>query len=313
MPSKRWDIFGVGTSAVDDLVYVDRFPQPDEKLAIRAKQRQGGGQTATALVAASRQGARTAYCGQLGDDDLSCFTLQALEREGVDCSPVIHTPGCRPFHAIVIVDTSTGSRTILYESEGVHEPDAEEIQPQWIASSRLVFIDQNFPRSGLRAARLAREFNIPVIADLEKTSLPDLEQLLAHIDHLIVNSEFARQVTGMDDPEAMVRGLASPRRAACVVTRGSEGCWFAERDGPARHFPAFPVQVVDTTGCGDVFHGAYAAAIIRGETIPRAVELASATAAIKATRPGGRAGIPDLAAVEQFLHDQPGHSTKIPG
>lgn len=313
MPSKRWDIFGIGTSAVDDLVYVDRFPHPDEKLAIRAKQRQGGGQTATALVAASRHGARTAYCGRLSDDDLSCFTVQALEREGVDCFPVIRTPGCRPFHAIVIVDASTGSRTILYDSEGVREPEIKDIRPQWIASSRLVFIDQNFPHSGLQAARLAHELNIPVIADLEKTDFPDLELLLAHIDHLIVSSEFARQVTGMDDPEAMVRGLAAPQRAACVVTRGSEGCWFTERDGPVCHFPAFSVQAVDTTGCGDVFHGAYAAAIIRGETIPRAIELASATAAIKATRPGGRAGIPDLIAVEQFLYSQQDDPTKIPG
>ena len=304
MASKRWDIFGIGTSAVDDLVYVDRFPQPDEKLAIRTRQRQGGGQTATALVAAARHGARTAYCGRLSDDELSCFTLQALEVEGVDCSPVIRSPGCRPYHAIVIVDASTGSRTILYQSEGVREPEPEDILPQWIESSRLVFFDQNFPRSGLQAARLAREMHVPVIADLEKCSLPNLDQLLATVDHLIVSQDFARQVTGLMDPQAMVQKLAAANRKACVVTCGSDGGWYAEYDGPVRQYPAFSVETVDTTGCGDVFHGAYAAAIARGESVTRGVEIASATAAIKATQPGGRAGIPSLAAVIEFLRSQ---------
>lgn len=302
MASKRWDIFGVGTSAVDDLVYVDRFPQPDEKLAMRGRQRQGGGQTATALVTAARHGARTAYCGRLSDDELSCFTLQALKNEGVDCSPVIRSPGCRPYHAIVIVDASTGSRTILYQSEGVREP--EEILPQWIESSRMIFFDQNFPRSGLQAARLAHAVNVPVVADLEKCSLPNLNQLLDQIDHLIVSQDFARQVTGLKEPQAMVEALAAANRAACVVTCGGDGGWYAEYDGPAQHYPAFRVAAVDTTGCGDVFHGAYAAAITRGESVTRAVTLASATAAIKATQPGGRAGIPGLDAVNEFLRGQ---------
>lgn len=304
MIDKCWDIFGVGTAAVDDLLYVDRFPQPDEKIPVRSKQRQGGGQTATALVAAARQGARSAYCGQLGEDELSRYTLQELEREGVDCSAVIRTPGCKPYHSVVIVDASSGSRTILYHNEGVREPAPEDIHSAWIQASKLVFIDQNAPRAGLQAARLARGLNIPVVADLERITNTDLDLLLAHIDHLIVNSGFARQVTGLTDARAMVQELATTERAACVVTCGSGGCWFAEYGGAAQYFPAFRVPVVDTTGCGDVFHGAYAAAIARGERIPRAVEIASATAAIKATQPGGRAGIPSLAAVDLFLQTQ---------
>lgn len=304
MTDKRWDIFGVGTAAVDDLLYVDHFPQPDEKIPVRAKQRQGGGQTATALVAASRQGARTAYCGQLGDDDLSEYSLRELEREGVDCSPVLRTPECRPYHSVVIVDAGAGSRTILYHNEGVREPEPDAIRPAWIQSSRLVFIDQNAPRAGLRAACLAREMAIPVVADLERTTLPELDALLAHIDHLIVGSGFARQLTGLSDARDMLASLARPDRAASVVTCGSAGCWFAEYAGPARYYPAFPVQVMDTTGCGDVFHGAYAAAITRGEDVQRAVEVASASAAIKATQPGGRSGIPTLAAVDVFLQGQ---------
>jgi sulfofructose kinase len=88
-----------------------------------------------------------------------------------------------------------------------------------------------------------------------------------------------------------------------VVTAGEQGCWYAERDGPVRHFPAYRVQVVDTTGCGDVFHGAYAACIARGESVERAIQVATATAGIKATHRGGRSGIPTRAAVEEFLQE----------
>jgi len=86
-----------------------------------------------------------------------------------------------------------------------------------------------------------------------------------------------------------------------VVTSGAQGCWYSERGGAVRHFPAFQVQAVDTTGCGDVFHGAYAACMAWGYGVERAIEVASAAAAIKATQPGGRSGIPTLPAVESFL------------
>ena len=95
--------------------------------------------------------------------------------------------------------------------------------------------------------------------------------------------------------------LARPNRACCAVTAGAQGCWYSEHGGRVRHFPAFRVPVVDTTGCGDVFHGAYAASIARGDGIDRAIQVATATAGLKASQPGGRAGIPDRVAVERFL------------
>jgi len=88
------------------------------------------------------------------------------------------------------------------------------------------------------------------------------------------------------------------------VTAGERGCWYAERDGPVHHVPALVVPVVDTTGCGDVFHGAYAAAIARGEPAARAIAIANVAAGLKATQPGGRAGIPNWETVEQVLADQ---------
>lgn len=111
--SLTWDVLGLGAAAVDDLLYVDQYPVPDSKVPVQAKERHGGGLAGTALVAAARLGAAVAYCGVLGDDDLSQYALEEFKREGIDCTPVMNDPSARPIHSIVIVDRTTGSRSML--------------------------------------------------------------------------------------------------------------------------------------------------------------------------------------------------------
>jgi len=300
----RWDVLGIGAVAVDDLVYVDRYPPPDTKVEFRDRRRQGGGLTGTALVAASRLGAKTAYCGVLGDDELSRFTLRELEREGVDCAPTSFAPDARPIYAVVIVDLSTGHRSILYSTAGVKAPEPGRITPELIASCRVLFVDHTAMEAALRAVELARAQGVPVVGDVEPNDDPRSIDLVWRVDHLIVGVQLAGQVSGESDPAAMVRALSRPGQACCAVTAGEEGCWYSEGGGAVRHFPAFRVQVVDTTGCGDVFHGAYAACIARGGSVSRAIQISTAAAGIKATRPGGRSGIPDLPTVEHFLRER---------
>lgn len=299
----RWDVLGFGAVAVDDLIYVDRHPLPDTKTPVRDRQRQGGGLAGTALVAAARLGARAAYCGVLGDDELSRFTLEALEREGVDCTPTAHQPDARPIYAIVIVDRSKGHRSILYSTDGVVEPEPERITPDLVANCRVLFVDQTVIETALHVIELARVHRIPVVGDIESDSDPRTLDLVRQVDHLIVGIQLAERVTGETEPAAMVRALSEPDRVCRVVTAGERGCWYSEYGGRVRHVPAFQVQAVDTTGCGDVFHGAYAACIARGKTIARAIQIATAAAGIKATQPGGRSGIPDLSTVERFLRE----------
>ncbi len=306
----RWDILGLGVVAVDDLLYVEHFPRPNTKMRIQGKERQGGGLTATALVAATRLGARTAYLAVLGDDDLSCSALEELEREGVDCSPVLCQATARPVHAVVIVDRSSGERTILYTTEGYTPVPPEYIGEELIAQCRVLFVDYTAGEGGLRAVTLAHRHAIPVVADIEQESAPAMAELIPQVDHLIVDVEMAGRATGEAQPEHMVRALAHPKRACCVVTAGERGCWYAEWGGEVHHFPAYHVNVVDTTGCGDVFHGAYAACIARGEPVARAIQVASAAAALKATRPGGRSGIPTWSAVEAFIEASTPHSQR---
>ncbi|GAB4534192.1 MAG: PfkB family carbohydrate kinase [Anaerolineae bacterium] len=299
--SVDWDVLGFGAVTVDDLIYVDDYPPPGSKKPIQAQQRQGGGLTGTALVAAARLGARSAYAGVLGDDELSQFTLEELAHEGVDCRAVLRRSQARPIHSLVIVDQSTGQRTILYTIAGFTERRPEEISHELIASCRVLFVDHLAGNGGLRAVELAHAQGVPVVGDIEREDGPAIRDLMRRIDHLIVGVDLAERVTGENEPGDMARALSEGGRACVVVTAGEQGCWYVERGGQVQHCPAFQVQVVDTTGCGDVFHGAYAACIARGEGVDMAVLIATAAAGIKATQPGGRAGIPDRAAIDRFL------------
>jgi sugar/nucleoside kinase (ribokinase family) len=181
----------------------------------------------------------------------------------------------------------------------------EQITEELISQCRVLFIEHHVPATGLLAAKIARACAIPVVADVESNDFPELGAFLQAADHLIVGKALAGKLTGKSRSEAMVLALSGSGRTCTVVTDGASGCWFVERGGEARHIAGHAVKVVDTTGCGDVFHGAYAAAIARGEGPARAAELANATAAIKATQAGGRSGIPDLKTVEAFLRGRP--------
>ena len=158
----------------------------------------------------------------------------------------------------------------------------------------------------LRAALVAREANVAVIADFEYVSSPLFPDLLALVDHLILPAGFAAQLSGRSDPREAALALWSERRELVAITCGADGAWWVDRDAPGqpRHQPAYAVRVVDTTGCGDVFHGAYAAALARGLPAEARMRYAAAAAALKATQPGGQAGIPTRGEVEALLSEQ---------
>jgi sulfofructose kinase len=300
---KRWDVLGFGAIAVDDLYYVDRYPLPDEKVPIIRKNRQGGGNAATALVTVARLGYKAAYSGVLGDDELSTFSINELKKEGIDTSLIFHNQNANPFLAIVIVDITQGKRAIAFSGDGVMEPDASDITDEIISSCRILLIDHQATRIGVHAARLAKMNNIPIVVDLEGKIHPRLLELSKMADHLIIGLDFARQLSGKEEIPDIIHNLSNSERASCVITAGENGCWYSEAGGEMQHFPAYKVKVEDTTGCGDVFHGAYAAAISQGEEVYKAIQLATAAAGMKALKPGGRAGIPGLPAVKEFIKE----------
>lgn len=297
------DVLGPGCSAVDDVLVVSDYPLADSKRPVLRRQRHCGGLTATALVAAARLGCRCEYAGTLGDDEPSQFIADRLAAEGIGLAWLRRRAGVRPIQSVIVVDEERCTRTIFFDESG-----AAPTEPDWppddvIRAAKVLLVDHLGIAGMLRAVAVARGAGVAVVADLEDKGQPGLADLVAAVDHLVLSWEFVARWTGAADPTSAIGRLWNPGRRAVVVTCGREGCWYAGADDPGHpaHVPAFPIQAVDTTGCGDVFHGAYAAGLAEGLDLPARLRLASATAALKATKPGGQAGIPSRAAVEEFM------------
>ena len=299
----RFDVLGLGAVAIDDLLFVDTYPPPDAKVRVQRSERRCGGLTATALVAAARLGACCGYAGVLGSDEPSRVVAEALEREGIDLSCVLRRAEASPAHATIIVGDGGRTRTVFAARPGLVGADPEWPAAEVIRAARVLLVDHVGVAGMCRAAAVARAAGIPVVADLERDDDPWSSELLALADHLVLAQGFAARLTGETEPARAAVRLGAPGRAVVVITCGAQGCWSWAPGGedPPRHQPAFAVATVDTTGCGDVFHGAYAAALARGLDLATRVRLAAAAAALKAARPGGWDGIPDGAAVAAFL------------
>lgn len=303
----KYDILGLGCTAVDELLYVNDYPPADGKARVLRREQHCGGLTATALVAAARLGGRCAFAGVLGNDDRSRFVLKKLKDERVDVRHAVIRADARPIRSTIIVEESPKTRTIFYDIENVQGAHAQLPEEKMIRSSRVLIVD-NFGMTGMiRATRIARSAGIPVVADFEAADAPDFVTLLKLVDHLVISEHFARKLTGKSQPAAATVKLWNKNRKVVIVTCGAKGChYMTDGDRPPKFFPAFPVKALDTTGCGDVFHGAYALGLARNLELTERIRFAAAAAAIKATRHGGQAGIPTLKAVEAFLkHAKP--------
>ena len=306
VPPKLRDVLGIGCAAVDDLLYVPSYPPADGKVSVTQHERACGGLTGAALVAAARLGARCAYAGCLGKDEASLLIAQNFAQEDVDVSHAPHPNGAAVIRSTIIVGQDTGSRTIFYEAEGIIGAHPALPAEDVIRTSRVLLIDHYGMQGNLRAARIARAAGVAVVADFESEAVPLFDEVLALVDHLILSEEFARRITRQPNAAEAARALWNPRRAMVGVTCGAKGCWSVSESSGSEphHHPAFAVTAANTTGCGDVFHGAYAAALARGDSLENRLTFASAAAALKASRPD----IPNLRTVQDFLASQAGCS-----
>jgi sulfofructose kinase len=295
---EQLDVLAMGCVAVDDFLYVPEYPAAETKVRVTRGQQRCGGLAGGALQAAARLGARAGYAATLGDDELSRFVANRFQAEGISLTYLRRVPGVRPIHSTVIVDTTQHTRTVLFSLDG-----AQGAQEDWppqpaIEASKVLFVDHYGIEGMTRAAKIARAAGIPIVADFERNEWPGFDDLLTLVDHLIVSEAFASKLTGEASPDRACSRLHAGRPGTTViVTCGSEGCWFcADASAAATHYPAFPVDVKDSTGCGDVFHGAYAVGLAKGKPLPERVRFASAAAALKAAN----ADFPTGEEVEAF-------------
>ena len=301
--NREYDVVGIGCCALDITVEVDGYPDADQKVAARSLSKQGVGLVATALVAAARLGGSCAFIAALGDDFLAQFVVDELDRERVDTRYVRRVPGKSVITAVIVADSTAGTRTIVYDDSQQPDTAPEQVTADIIGKSKALHIDNYQKPAALRGAEIARSLGVPVTVDLEGSG-QEADDLLALCDYAIVPLEFVQGRFGAQDmhdgARALFDAIASHGGRAAVVTDGTAGSYLKSRE-LGLFQPAYRVPVVDTTGCGDVFHGAFALGVARGWPLEKIMRVASATAALKCRKPGGRAGIPSLREVESFL------------
>ena len=280
------DVAGVGCVSIDDFLYVDAF-QTDDKGRIQARERQPGGNIATALVAAAVLGARVAFVGRLSDQEDGALVRADLAAHGVDLQFALPDLEARPIRATIVV-FQHGDRFIAYDdATRIGLLPGDDVTP--LLQARTVLLDTYTLSPTITA--LGSDVNrVLIVSDVEA----EVESAsLKQVQHLVLPMAFARRLTGETEPEVIVSALWNDRRAAVVVTDGADGVWFRDAtSADCKHQPSFDVPVLDTTGCGDVFHGAYAVALARGVDIVECVRFAAAAGAICATGRGGRGRLP---------------------
>lgn len=298
MPGK---IICVGNVVQDEVFRIESLPRSGVKTNVLGYEERFGGPAATAAVAICRLGGSAAYWGRVGPDAAGRKAIERLRGFGVDCSGVAVLPQGRTARAIVLVDAK-GERSIVSDRRSL-SPDAV-LPDDDLRGAGAVLVDTRWPAGARVALERAHAAGIVSVLDADGGAAEDNQALIDLADHVIFSAEGLRDHAGPGEPEALLRRGATAAGKVFAVTLGAAGSlWLI--DGACCAVPSFPVRVTDTTGCGDVFHGAYALALSEGRAPSDAARFASATAAVKAERGRGWDGMGDRAAIEALIAAHP--------
>lgn len=309
----RLDVVGLGLAIVDVVLRVERMPVWEDPRGLLDFTLADGGPAGTACYVASTFGLRTGFVDSVGDDDLGEHRRRSLERAGVDTSRLVAREGAEDHVVVVYVDARTGERVFSFRRGFLSRPvDVAELDREYIESARILHLDGSHGAAALAAARWMKESGGTVVLDAAATSHEVLEPartLVAETDVLICGSGFAPMLTGEDDVWRAGRAALDLGPRVVVQTEGSRGSYTVARPSDGRdaefHTPAFEVDVVDTTGAGDTFHGAYLVGLARGWDLERCASFSSAVAALHCTVLGNRRGIPSMDEAEALMAAQP--------
>lgn len=297
MPT-RPDIVGIGVCTVDHLVTVPRMPYQNENMAALNYDRQPGGLASIALIAAARLGARAKIIARIGEDGPGEYIRGVLAEEGVDVSQLLVEAGSESHVSVILVHQASGDRSIITRPPTGKPISPSEFSREDITSARALFID-TLNEATLQAARWAREAGMKVLLD---PGLPytEIKPLLQYVDAPIVPEYWARALMPEAPPAAVAERLRDEGAEIAVVTLGERGA-VAAWDAGTQAFPAFPVDVVDTTGAGDAYHGAFLYALLQAWDVPRMARFASAVGSMNCRAMGGRSALPTLDEVNRFM------------
>jgi len=295
------DVIGLGKPVMDYVVNLPYMPPKDGEVYARDMFNQGGGKVSTGMVACARLGLKAGVVAKVGEDFTGDFILRDFSFNGVDTSRIIRgeqntsSPLC-----ITLSEEETGTRIIIGREHTVTSLTPDEVDYEYIKSAKYLLLE-NGEEASLSAARYAKKHNVTVMVDGDQFT-EELEQMLPWVDIFIGSEYYQKERFG---------SLSISESCEAVHLMGPSVVWFTLGgkgsagliDGTFHEQPAFPVKVRDTTGAGDVFHGAYIVALMKGMPHIECARYASAAAAIKCTYVGGRTGIPTQDIIERFLRD----------
>jgi sulfofructose kinase len=293
------DLIGVGLNATDTIIRLPQFPAFNSKVEFRVSEVLPGGQVASAVVACARWGLKARYVGKIGDDSFGRLQQNEMDAAGVEAHWIVEA-GCQSQSSYILVDERNGERTVLWKRDPRLELLPGEVAREWVVQSRLLHVDGHDCASAATAARWAREEHIPVTADLDNL-YPGVEALLETVDFVISSRDFPGRLCHERDLFVSLPLIAS--RFGCqlvAATLGEDGvlAW----DGDSFHYsPAFDLQPVDTTGAGDIFHAAFAFALLNGQNLPGQLEFSCAAAGLACMGVGARGGIASLTKIKELI------------
>jgi sulfofructose kinase len=297
-------VLGVGHCTLDHIGVVERFAEPDFKVELDQFSVQGGGSAATALVALARWGRSCEFIGKIGGDERGQQILATLTGEGIEVGRVVSEPGAISQLSFIVVSPETRQKQTYFTHGTVSPLGAEEVSFEALDGVGALLVDGTNPAAQLKLMREARARGIQTILDATAPTA-SISTLIPEASVIIGSERVLSQLTGMGDPQQMCATLLQGGARIAVVTMGDEGCvaMDGEREQITR-VPAYPVRVLDTTGSGDVFHGAFIQGMLMGMSLEQTARFANTAAAISCTGIGGRsriAGLDELLELSQAL------------
>jgi sulfofructose kinase len=294
------NILCAGIAVLDEVFRVSAFPMPDTKVQASEFISIGGGNAANAAVAIARLGGKAYFAAPLGVDAVGDRLVESLQREGVECVGCVRVPGARTPISGIFVD-ARGDRTIAnYRDHRLNEATVDD-PGLLVTAVDAVLADNRFPDFVLPICRAAMARGIPVVIDADKAE-DHRQPLFKAATHVIFSAQCLRAAARTDDLPLGLAQMGTLTDAFLAVTNGPHPVlWYDRSRATIRETPVFVIKAVDTLGAGDVFHGAFALALVEGRGVEDALRFAAAAAALKCSRFGGSAVAPQRAEVDALL------------
>ena len=293
-------IICVGHAALDFVYRIEAFPPEPTKVRSLEHIESGGGMAANVAATIARLGGLVELWSRTGADSAGERIHAFLQQEGVDIRHVRTYEGARSSTSAVIVD-GKGERLIIGERDHAMSMDASWLPLERVAEAAAVVSDLRWVEGTRAAFTAARAAGVPTLLDADLGGGGSLDEFLGLADYAIFSGPALDAfAAGGSEQERLRRVVALGVRLA-GVTRGAAGYTWASAEGQGGHQPAFATEIVDTTGAGDAFHGAFAWALAQGHTLADCARIAAAVSALKCRRLGARSGLPTLEELNSFL------------